>query len=146
MEGHTPSSRLAWPNTLTWLRLLILFTLILLAVQYVLGMEVNLYSTPPYSSSDLVFNLHYSLGIINVAFGLAVLAVSVLTRKATTVLTSFVGFVAVAAAGQAGRMFAFTGQGSIYSLAMSIGFIIAFSSYFSEVLSIRRILSKSPNQ
>lgn len=140
---NTSARRFPWPNTLTWLRVLIAAMLFLLAAQYVLGTLVHLYSAPPYSSSDLVFSLHYSLGILNVAFALAVLTVSVLTRHATVVLTSFVAFLAVATAGQAGRTFAFSGSNDLYSLVMSIGFLVAFAAYFSDVLAVRRILSKS---
>lgn len=137
------SRRVSWPNALTWLRVLIAATLFLLAAQYVLGTLVHLYSAPPFSSSDVVFSLHYSLGILNVAFGLAVPTVSVLTRSVTVVLTSLVAFLAVAAAGQAGRTFAFSGGNDLYSLVMSIGFLVAFAAYFSDVLAVRRILSKS---
>jgi len=141
MRSGIAAARLGWLNTLTWLRILIAVTLALLVVQFVLGMEINIYLTPPYSSSNGTFSLHYSLGILSLGFGLAILAVSVLTRHVTPVLTSVAGFLALAIAGEAGREFAFSGQSNFLSLVMSLGFIIAFSSYYSEALALRRIVA-----
>ncbi len=129
-----------WPSTLTLLQTLILLTLVLLAFLYAFGMGVNIYLTAPYNSSNTIFSLHYSLGILALAFGLAILAVSILTREILPVLESVIGFAALTAAGQAGRDFAFSSQDNFYSLVMSLGFIIAFSAYFSEALTLRRVL------
>lgn len=142
MQKDAPPAKLAWPGTAAWLRLLTLATLGLLGIQYFLGMEVNIYLAPPYSSSNLIFSLHYSLGILVLGFSLAILAVSVLTRDLPTVTASVVGFMSIAVAGEAGRQFAFSSQNNYLSLAMSLGFLVAFGAYIAEAFLLNGIVAR----
>jgi hypothetical protein len=128
-----------WPSVLTLLRILVDAMLVILAVQFVSGVLVSVYLNPPYSSSVLVFNLHYTLGLFVVAVGLSVIAISVLTREVSAVVASAVGFFSVVAAYLAGRDFAFSGQNPLNSVIMGIGFLVAYSAYYSEESTVRRI-------
>lgn len=141
MEGRRSTGRVPWPGTLSWLQILLVVALLMLVAQYVLGMIVAIYLAPPYGTSDFLFNLHYSLGILDIAVGLAVLTVSVLTYRHVPLVTSLAAFVAVLGAGQAGRMFAFSGLDPFYSLLMSLGFVAAFVLYFLALMSVRSFLS-----
>jgi len=133
-------NKASWPETGTLLRVLLVSALVALGIQYFLGIEVNMYVEAPYSSTDLLFSSHYSLGILVVAIGMGVLAVSILTRKPFAVLASLVAFVAMATAGQAGRVYTFSSHVESYSLIMAVAFLVAFASYFVEII----LLSRSP--
>lgn len=121
----------------TVLRFLLLATLLILAIEYSLGIYVNAYLAPPYG--DAVFSAHYALGVLLGALAVLVLAFSALTRSVPAIATSAVALVFIASAGQSGRLFAFQGQDPVYSVVMALGFLIAFASYFSEVLVVRRM-------
>ncbi len=129
------------PNKkITALRFLLLGTLILLAIQYVLGTYVNAYVSPPYDNSAL-FNSHYLVGVLLVLLGVVVLVFSALSRSVPAITTSAAALIFIAIAGQSGRVFAYSGQNSLYSIVMALAFLGAFASYFSEELVLRRMMT-----
>jgi hypothetical protein len=134
------------PNKkITVLRFLLLATLILLAIQYVLGIYVNAYVSPPYGSGAL-FGFHYAVGVILAGLAVVILVVSGLTRSAAAITTSAAALIFIVVAGQSGRLFSFNGQNPVYSVVMALGFLVAFASYFSEELVLRRMMTPQPQQ
>lgn len=134
------------PNkkNLTALRFLLLAALILLVVQYALGTYVNSYSSPPYGGG--IFDSHYLVGVLLLIVAIIVLVFSALTRSVPAVTTSALALIFIAAAGEAGRLFSYNGQNSLYSIIMSLAFLAAFATYFSEELVLRRMMNSQRQQ
>jgi hypothetical protein len=108
--------------------------LIMLIVQFVLGMIYNLYGTAPtstksiglFSSPDLA--LHVVLGILLVLAAIGQLVQTIRARHALSLWLSAVGLVSILGAGFAGL--GFTGSGANgASLGMSLAFAVALACY-----------------
>ncbi len=112
----------------------------LLAVQFALGMFINLYVTFPspvfgmYDMMQLMFQpgmgtlmAHMMIGMVLGALTLLTFAAAALSRNALLVATTGGTFVAVVAAGINGMEFLFSGQNNAYSYGMSLGFLLAFA-------------------
>ena len=93
-----------------------------------------------------IFTAHYAVGLLLVGLGLVILVVSALTRSIPAIATSAMALIFISLAGQAGRLFAFYGQDPLYSVVMALGFLLAFASYFSEMLVVRSMISKTSAQ
>ncbi len=117
----------------------------MLALQYFLGIYVNAYLVAPYPRGG-IFTAHYAVGLLLVGLGLVILVVSALTRSIPAIATSAMALIFVTLAGQAGRLFAFYGQDPVYSVVMALGFLLAFASYFSELLVVRSMISRTSAQ
>ena len=107
--------------------------LIVLIIQFALGIGVNLYVTlrPGHASwfgSGALLALRAALGMVLILGGLAVLIRAIMARNATLIVTSAAGLVAIVLA-------AFFGSGFTkdltngYSLGMAIAFATALACY-----------------
>jgi len=111
--------------------------LILLAVQFGLGIGVNLYVTLPaaghpghasWFGNGALLALHATLGMLLILGAIFVLVRAIMARNATLIITSAAGLVAILLA-------AFFGSGFTdkltdgYSLGMAIAFAVALACY-----------------
>src|SRR3984893_9110681 len=131
----------AQASRLVRLRLSSLGAVIMLIVQFILGIIYNLYGTAPtsaksvglFSSPDLA--LHVILGILLVIAALGQLIRAIGVRHRLTIWLSAVGLVAIVAAGFAGL--GFTGNGAPgASLGMSLAFAVALACYVVLVFAL----------
>ena len=133
--GHDQASRLVR------LRLSSLGAVIMLIVQFVLGIIYNLYGTAPtstksvglFSSPDLA--LHVILGILLFIAALGQLIRAIAVRHPLSVWLSAVGLLAILAAGFAGLGFAGSGANGA-SLGMSLAFAVALACYVVLVFAL----------
>jgi hypothetical protein len=148
----TTSQRLKVPRAAAtrWLRPLTMLALLLLAVQFLLGMVVNLFVTIPTSHpgagapeyfsgvaagvawalahSDWWLRLHAVDGLLLFLDSLALIWLAVTARVRAWIVTSLVGWIGVVAAGFNGASFMNYGH-NFSSLLMSIGFLVAVVAY-----------------
>ncbi len=119
----------------------------LLAVQFALGMFVNLYVTFPSpvfgmnGMMQLMFQpgmgsvmAHMMAGMVLGALTLLTFAAAALSRNTLLVATTGGTFAAVVAAGISGMEFLFSGQNNAFSYGMSLGFLFAFTLAFLSLL------------
>jgi hypothetical protein len=142
-ETHTTARAAgqAQASRLVRLRLSSLGAVIMLIVQFVLGIVYNLYGTAPtstksvglFSSPDLA--LHVILGILLVIAALGQLIRAIAVRHPLSVWMSAVGLVAIVAAGFAGLGFAGNGASGA-SLGMSLAFAVALACYVVLVFAL----------
>ena len=133
--GHDQASRLVR------LRLSSLGAVIMLIVQFVLGIVYNLYGTAPtsarsvglFSSPDLA--LHVILGILLFIAALGQLIRAIAVRHPLSVWLSAVGLLSILGAGFAGLGFAGSGASSA-SLGMSLAFAVALACYVVLVFAL----------
>jgi hypothetical protein len=131
----------AQASRLVRLRLSSLGAVIMLIVQFVLGIVYNLYGTAPtstksvglFSSPDLA--LHVILGILLFVAALGQLIRAIAVRHPLSVWMSAVGLVAIVAAGFAGLGFAGNGASGA-SLGMSLAFAVALACYVVLVFAL----------
>lgn len=132
-------------NTKT-LRVLAWVALLLLSVEFVLGMLVNLFveipSPLPGTAGGilqaLVWSLaqtsmpslwlHVALGLALLLIGIALLVLSIAARQRRWIIASLVAVLGILFATLSGTGFVNTGEDAS-SLAMSIGFVLALLSY-----------------
>jgi hypothetical protein len=125
--------------------------LLLLVVQFALGMGVNLYVTlpaaghPGHSSwfgNGILLALHAAIGMLLILGALAVLIRAIMARNVTLIITSAAGLVAILLA-------AFFGSGFTdkltngYSLGMALAFAVALACYAIGLFALRRPPGKS---
>ena len=151
MQGIQTQTRInetkATPSVL---RTITAITLILLVVQFLLGMEVNLFiqvpgvhpgaQAPEYFSgvvqgvawalvhSQLGLLLHVVMGLLLGIASFIQLGLAIASRRRAWIVTSILGWVGVVGAGFNGASFLNYGH-DFSSLLMSIGFILALVSY-----------------
>ncbi len=129
---------------------LVSLELALLALQFALGMFVNLYVTFPspilgmYGMMQLMVQsgmgavmAHMVIGMVLGLVALLTFAVSALSRNLLLVVATGGTFAAVLGAGVSGMEFLFSGENSAFSYGMSLGFLIAFSLAFLSLLLAR---------
>ena len=110
----------------------------LLGIEYILGMINNLYVHFPETGMDvqmwefawkqLSVVSHIILGIFLLLAGLFIFILAIRTVNRIKIIVSGIGFIAIFVAGFSGAMFIPT-QKDIYSLSMSIAFLVALLSY-----------------
>jgi hypothetical protein len=114
---------------------------VMLIIQFILGVIYNLYGTAPtstksiglFSSPDLA--LHVILGILLVIAALGQLIRAIGVRHQLTIWLSAAGLLAILAAGFAGL--GFTGSGAAgASLGMSLAFAVALACYMVLVFAL----------
>ncbi len=132
------------------LRPIAAITLLLLAVQFLIGMLVNLFVTvptihpganaPEYFSGvvqgvlwvlghgDLWLLLHAITGLLLFLASLILMVLAIMARRRAWIITSILGFLGVVAAGFNGASFLNYGH-NLSSLLMSIGFLVAVIPY-----------------
>jgi hypothetical protein len=118
-----------------------LVAVVMLIVQFILGMIYNLYGTAPtstksiglFSSPDLA--LHVVLGILLFLAAVGELVQAIGVRHALSVWMSAVGLLSILGAGFAGL--GFTGSGANgASLGMSLAFAVALACYVVLVFAL----------
>ena len=123
------------------LRLSSLGAVVMLIIEFILGVIYNLYGTAPtstksiglFSSPDLA--LHVVLGILLVVAAVGQLVRAIGVRHRLSIWLSAVGLLAILGAGSAGL--GFTGSGANgASLGMSLAFAVALASYVVLVFSL----------
>ena len=123
------------------LRLSSLGAVVMLMVEFILGVIYNLYGTAPtstksiglFSSPDLA--LHVVLGILLVVAAVGQLVRAIGVRHRLSIWLSAVGLLAILGAGSAGL--GFTGSGANgASLGMSLAFAVALASYVALVFAL----------
>jgi hypothetical protein len=125
------------------LRLSSLGAVVMLIVEFILGVIYNLYGTAPtststksiglFSSPDLA--LHVILGILLVVAAVGQLVRAIGVRHRLSIWLSAVGLLAILGAGSAGL--GFTGSGANgASLGMSLAFAVALASYVVLVFAL----------
>jgi hypothetical protein len=131
----------AQAGRLVRIRLSSLGAVVMLIIQFILGVIYNLYGTAPtstksiglFSSPDLA--LHVILGILLVIAALGQLVRAIGVRHQLTIWMSAVGLLAILAAGFAGL--GFTGSGAAgASLGMSLAFAVALACYMVLVFTL----------
>ena len=131
----------AQASRLVRLRLSSLGAVIMLIVQFVLGIVYNLYGTAPtstksvglFSSPDLA--LHVILGILLFIAALGQLIRAISVRHRLSIWLSAVGLLSILGAGFAGLGFAGSGASGA-SLGMSLAFAVALACYVVLVFAL----------
>jgi len=131
----------AQASRLVRLRLSSLGAVIMLIVQFVLGIVYNLYGTAPtstksvglFSSPDLA--LHVILGILLFIAALGQLIRAISVRHRLSIWLSAVGLLSILGAGFAGLGFAGNGASGA-SLGMSLAFAVALACYVILVFAL----------
>ena len=135
------ATRQAQAGRLVRIRLSSLGAVVMLIIQFILGVIYNLYGTAPtstksiglFSSPDLA--LHVILGILLVIAALGQLIRAIGVRHQLTIWMSAIGLLAILAAGFAGL--GFTGSGAPgASLGMSLAFAAALACYMVLVFAL----------
>jgi hypothetical protein len=142
-ETHTTARRTgqAQASRLVRLRVSSLGAVIMLIVQFILGIIYNLYGTAPtstksvglFSSPDLA--LHVILGILLVIAALGQLIRAITVRHPLSIWMSAAGLLAILGAGFAGLGFAGSGASGA-SLGMSLAFAVALACYVVLVFAL----------
>ena len=142
-ETHTSTqaARHDQASRLVRLRRSSLGAVVMLIIQFVLGIIYNLYGTAPtstksvglFSSPDLA--LHVILGILLVIAAVGQLIRAITVRHPLSIWMSAVGLVAIVAAGFAGLGFAGNGAAGA-SLGMSLAFAVALACYVILVFAL----------
>jgi hypothetical protein len=129
------------------LRRLMVAEVILLLVQFWLGMSVNLFVTIPTSGplgflqygSGVEVLAHIVNGFLVVLFAAAVLTTSIALKNSLLVKTSLLAVVFVLSALTTGFLFLLGGQDDSFSMAMAMSYISAFAVYFYSMYKIGRL-------
>jgi hypothetical protein len=112
---------------------------VMLVLQFILGMIYNLYGTAPTSEKSIglfsspTIALHVILGILLFLAALAQLVRAIGARHAVSIWLSAIGFVSIIGAGFAGLGFAGSGAASA-SLGMSLAFALALICYVAIIV------------
>jgi hypothetical protein len=139
-ETHTAAGATGQAR-LVRIRLSSLGAVVMLIIQFILGVTYNLYGTAPtstksiglFSSPDLA--LHVILGILLVIAGLGQLIRAIGVRHRLSIWMSAVGLLAIVGAGFAGL--GFTDSGAVgASLGMSLAFAVALACYVVLVFAL----------
>ena len=132
------------------LRTLTLLTLLLLNVQFFIGMLVNLYIQVPaihpganssnyflgvvqgivwaLVSGPLALLVHVALGLLLVLVSFILMGLAIASRRLSWIISSILGWIGVVGAGFNGASFLNYGH-DLSSLLMSTGFVLAMVSY-----------------
>jgi heme A synthase len=123
------------------LRMASLGAVVMLIIQFILGMVYNLYGTAPTSKKSIglfsgpVIALHVILGILLFITAVVLLVRAIQARHQLSIWMSAVGLLAIVEAGFAGL--GFTGSGSnSASLSMALGFAVALACYIVLLVAL----------
>ena len=142
-ETHTTARATgqAQASRLVRLRLSSLGAVIMLIVQFILGVVYNLYGTAPTAKKSIglfsspVLALHVIVAILLVIAAVGQLVRAIGTRHRLTIWMSAIGLVAILAAGFAGMGFASNGAAGA-SLGMSLAFAVSLAAYVVLVFAL----------
>lgn len=115
----------------------------LLAVQFLLGMAVNLYITLPSTGFGMaemmgggpLVMVHMMLGIILVVGALLAFATALPCGK-WAVVCAAIALLGIVVAGIGGLTFLMGGQSNGASLLMAVGFLVAVGGYVAELVKV----------
>ena len=133
--GRTPASRLAR------LRISSLGAVIMLIIQFILGIVYNLYGTAPTADKSIglfsspVLALHVILAILLVIAAVGQLIRAIGTRHRLAIWMSAVGLLGILGAGFAGLGFTSKGAAGA-SLGMSLAFAVSLACYVVLVFAL----------
>jgi hypothetical protein len=134
------------PRQLRGLRIQSIFLLVALVVQYAVGMYVNLFVSFPdttvegqlweFAWSQPALATHIVLAILIFLGAIVQCVRAARSRNGTWIWSSFIGLLAVLAAGASGASF-IPSQTDLYSYSMAIAFLIAFIAYAWALFSVQ---------
>jgi CDP-diglyceride synthetase len=122
-----------------WFKILLGLAVVLLFVQFCLGMYINLYVTLPmyqplnfssYSGGTLVLT-HLVTGVLVLALAGLIVSYSVRCRERLVCALAVLGFAFAVVAAGTGYTFAVHSQDSSLSMAMAVSFLVIYTIYFS---------------
>ena len=137
----TPATGQARASRLARIRMSSLGAVIMLLIEFILGIVYNLYGTAPTAKKSIglfsspAIALHVIVAILLVIAAVGQLIRAVGTRHRLTIWMSAVGLVAILAAGFAGMGFAGNGAAGA-SLGMSLAFAVALAAYVVLVFAL----------
>ena len=114
---------------------------ILLVIQYVLGLSYNLHGTAPTATKDIsefsspLLAVHVTNGLLLILAAIYLVVVAVRARVRLAVTTSSVGLLSVLAAFYGGEEFIHNGGVSGYSMLMGVMMAVALLCYVVNVWS-----------
>ena len=144
MPDTNTAARTAGPDQasrLARIRISSLGAVIMLIIEFILGIVYNLYGTAPTSAKSVglfsspVLALHVVVAILLVIAAIGQLIRAIGTRHRLTIWMSAIGLVAILAAGFAGMGFADNGAAGA-SLGMALAFAVALASYVVLVFAL----------
>ena len=116
-------------------RIAVLITLVLLVLQYILGMIANLEVQLPGGNAtswafrnSIIIQLHIYLGTLLIVVALVALILSLVARHPAGIVAAVAGLALLVFAGLSGVQFLATQQNDL-SLRMALGFMGAFIAY-----------------
>ena len=115
--------------------------MILLIIEFILGIVYNLYGTAPTAAKSVglfsspLLALHVIVAILLVIAAVGQLIRAIGTRHRLTIAMSAIGLAAILAAGFAGMGFASNGAAGA-SLGMALAFAVALASYVVLVFAL----------
>jgi hypothetical protein len=141
MSQTHAATRTARPDRLARLRTSSFGAVVMLILEFILGMIYNLYGTAPtstksvglFSSPDLA--LHVVLGILLFIAAVGQLIQAIGARSALSIWLSAIGLLSILGAGFAGLGFAGSGASGA-SLGMSLAFAVALACYVVLVFAL----------
>jgi hypothetical protein len=146
----TPAAGQTQASKLTRLRTSSLGGVVMLILQFILGMIYNLYGTAPTAKKSIglfsspVLALHVIVAILLVIAAVGQLVRAIGARHGLTIWMSAVGLVAILAAGFSGL--GYTGNGAAgASLGMAIAFAVALAAYVVLVFALAPAPSSGPS-
>jgi hypothetical protein len=120
---------------------------ILLFIQFWLGMSINLFvSLPMYRQQDFssygggqeVF-AHIASGVVILVLAGLILSFSSRLRSRAVIVFSAAGLVFAVIAAATGATFLLKGQDDVLSLSMAVSFLLVFTAYLSEFHLLRKM-------
>jgi heme A synthase len=123
------------------LRMASLGAVVMLIIQFVLGMVYNLYGTAPTAKKSIglfsgpVIALHVILGILLGIAAIVLLVRAIQARHQLSIWMTAIGLLAIAEAGSAGLGFAGDGSNGS-SLGMALGFAVALACYIVLLVAL----------
>jgi heme A synthase len=133
------------------LRVASLGVVVMLILQFILGMIYNLYGTVPTTKNSIglfstpVIALHVILGLLIGIAAIVLLVRAIQARHKLSIWLTVIGLLAILVAGSAGLGFAGNGDNSA-SLGMSLGFAVAIACYIVLVFALAPLGAGAPGQ
>ena len=120
--------------------------LVLLTLQYLLGMFTNMFVQFPdtkqegalweFAWKQFPLAAHIIIGFLLIIGAFALITTSIKQRNKPWIIASIIGYIGIQTAASAGSLF-IPSQQNLYSYVMAVAFIIAFISYGWGVYSSR---------
>lgn len=150
--GKRISSRTSLATSLSWSQKTSVLVLLLLALEFLLGIYTNLYVSLPKHSSNSgsffamsnmmssrgslspLFMIHMMIGPMIIGIGLVALVLALKSKNQTEILFTIIGLFSLVIAGWSGLVFFMGSRQNSYSFIMASGFLISFMTYFSQLV------------